>query len=300
MKALIAKIKKTAERRRQPLVTTGLLAMILMSYQNCQQQEFYAKDNFSELSGNDLGPSSEVSTVIDSPSTTSPTSLCEDGKNSADLICNPLGGGANPTQPVGSKNGLIANLFEGSSEWNSLDKYFIDGYKHPENIFFSNFNISTRNFDQGFDLSNGDFLKNKNGLKLTEWFGIEAKGYIVLPESEEDGYFHIMTLSDDGIEVSVDGKSILENKYIHSPTFNCATSMIRLKKGEEHDFRLRYFQGPRTQIALVTLIKRVTGTEFEAAAILKPACPKVESIEAAGQRGYEVIKPEWFTLPDEF
>lgn len=302
MKTALIKLKAVIYKKRQPLTTSILLILVVMSYQNCQQSEFYEKDELASLNDNNTvpdvgGPVEETGPVVVAPP--SNETIC-DKANPQELICNPLGDGpADPTTPIdpiknASELGLIANLYEGQNGWASLDRYFIEGYKHPTAIYFSNFNVTPRSFSQGFNFSENDFLKNKAGNRLIEWFAIEAKGQLALPESATEGYYHITTISDDGIEVKIDDKAIISHKGTHAPVIDCANALVKLTKDDAAEFQLRYFQGPRYQIALMTFIKKVEDpTTFNK----KEACGTKGNAESLKKLGYTVIAPQWFKLP---
>ncbi len=220
--------------------------------------------------------------------------LCHKGNKRKNFICNPLDGGVltEPTAPLFPKHrlGLIATLYEGKN-WYNLDDY-PRGFKQPSSVYFSNFNTPTQAFDDGFKTSDG-FLTNQNGEKLIEWFAIFSKGNITLPENKESGFYHIITLSDDGVRVTVNGKVILNNPSAHAPILDCATEVIKLSKGGEQPFALDYFQGPRYHIALMTFIKKVNGPTD----VKQPFCGRSSDVNAVLRAGYEVIDPSFFTLP---
>ncbi|MBC7711802.1 MAG: hypothetical protein H7177_00585, partial [Rhizobacter sp.] len=201
-----------------------LAVLLLLMFASCKQSEFYDKaqmlDGVGTPTGSDGGGTNTGGGDTGGPA------LCENGSTD-NLICNPLGGGdgSNPTNPGGdipavpvSKLGLIAHLYEGQNQWNNLDQYFTEGYQHEENMYFSNFDVPTRAFDEGFGYAADIFLRNRNGEKLIEWFAIKANGNMVLPESETTGLYQIVTISDDGIQVTIDGKTIISNKGVHAPT----------------------------------------------------------------------------------
>ncbi len=229
--------------------------------------------------------------------------LCANG-STQDLICNPLSVSSDDllkdndiASVAKSRLGLIAQLYEGEKDWLNLDQYLKEGYKHQEYIYFSNFNIPSRDFQQGFGFGESDYLKNRNGEKLIEWFAIQAKGNIILPENESDGFYHIVTISDDGINVKIDGKTFINNSKTHSPTIDCANSLIEFKSNQEKTFELTYFQGPRTRIALMTFIKKIEdSSKFKKSTI----CSSKKGPEMLMKEGYKVIGPAWFTLPDGF
>jgi hypothetical protein len=196
-----------------------------------------------------------------------------------------------------SRLGLIAQLYEGQAQWTNIDKYILEGSKHKENIFFSNFDIPARSFSEGFGIGNNDFLKNQNGDKLVEWFAILAKGNIVLPEKEIGGFYHVVSISDDGIRVIVDGQTIINKPGQQAPTIDCATKLIELNPLVEKSFELTYFQGPREQIALSTYIKKI---DNPAAFVKGTYCGTTKAASLLLADGYSIISPTWFTLPTGF
>ncbi|MBC7711940.1 MAG: hypothetical protein H7177_01275, partial [Rhizobacter sp.] len=178
--------------------------------------------------------------------------------------------------------------------WNNLDQYFTEGYQHEENMYFSNFDVPTRAFDEGFGYAADIFLRNRNGEKLIEWFAIKANGNMVLPDSETSGLYQIVTISDDGIQVTIDGKTIISNKGVHAPTVDCATELVQFNSKEEKSFELGYFQGPRVLISLQTFIKKIDN----AADFTKESfCSTGSGPDVLIQNGYKIISPAWFTLP---
>jgi hypothetical protein len=294
MKKQMQLVKNFLSRKKQPLITISLLSFVVVGYQNCQQnEEFYDIPSALAISAPAGNEPSEP--LIPSDPSEPDTNICENG-SSSDLICNPLGGGDQPTPGGGRRNGLIATLIEGKSGWGHLDKY-VDGYKHPEDLYFSNFNVPKRSFLDGFGYSDTDYLKNQNGAKLIEWFSIKARGYIGLPEDAEEGYYHIATITDDGIRINVDGKLILANANEHAPTLDCASELVHFTKGKELPFELSYFQGPRYEIALMTFIKKIDDpSTFKKSSF----CSSGQGPETLVNNGYKVISPDWFTLPDGY
>lgn len=301
MKTALLKLKAAIYKKRQPLTTSILLILVVISYQNCQQSEFYEKDELAKLDDRSTVPDI-AAPIKDEPVVEVPPkneTIC-DKANPQELICNPLGNGptdpSTPIDPIKNAHelGLIANLYEGQYGWGSLDRYFVEGYKHPTPIYFSNFNVTPRSFSEGFNFSDSEFLKNKAGNRLIEWFAIEAKGQLALPESAAEGYYHITTISDDGIEVKINNKAIISHKGTHAPAVDCANDLVKLTKDEAAEFQLRYFQGPRYQIALMTFIKKV---EDPSLFNKKEACLEKGNAESLKKLGYTVIAPQWFKLP---
>ncbi|MBC7428883.1 MAG: hypothetical protein H7336_09750 [Bacteriovorax sp.] len=275
-----------------------LAVVLLLMFASCKQSEFYDKSQMQE------GGSTPTSDGNGGGNAGGPA-LCENGSTDT-LICNPLGGGdgSNPTNPgddipavPANKLGLIAHLYEGQNQWNNLDQYFIDGYMHEEFMYFSNFDVPTRAFDEGFGYGQNVFLTNRNGEKLIEWFAIKANGNIMLPDSETSGSYHIVTISDDGIKVTIDGKTIISNTGVHAPTVDCAQELVQLNSKQEKTFELGYFQGPRVLISLQTFIKKIDDVE----AFKKESfCSTGSGPDVLIQNGYKIISSAWFTLPARY
>lgn len=273
MKNSLKKLLDTMSRRQLPILTTAGLVLLTVGFQNCQRSdEYFPKDELiSERN----------------------VRLCQDG-TSNNLICNPFGGpGTGDDDPSDNERaGLIGHLFEGEANWNHIGRYLDSGYQHPEAIYFSNFNVPKRSFSDGF-LMGSDFLKDRIGEKLIEWFALQVKGHLVLPSTKLEGSYHIATLSDDGIRVIVGGNALINNPGTHAVTLDCANATVDFRAEIEKDFELQYFQGPRHHIALMVFIKRIEspGT-FNTANCAAGNTP--EDLLAAG---YEVMSPAWFTLP---
>jgi hypothetical protein len=120
-------------------------------------------------------------------------------------------------------------------------------------ILMSEINVPARSFSAGFPGAPAD---------LFEWFqiavgplglqGLEAferslpRTKLFIPNT---GDYQFRTLSDDGVRIYIDGKLVVDDPTVHAPRTR-DSSTVRLEAGW-HDFALRYFQGPRYQIALV-------------------------------------------------
>ncbi len=70
----------------------------------------------------------------------------------------------------------------------------------------------------------------------TEHFGLVARAQVRIAES---GSYRLSVVSDDGVRVRIDGRTVLENWTWHAPTRDVST--IELAAGE-HEFELEYFQ----------------------------------------------------------
>jgi azurin len=73
---------------------------------------------------------------------------------------------------------------------------------------------------------------------MTNHFGVRYQGTLMV---EEPGQHEFSLASDDGSELSIDGKPVLKNDGIHAAG-EVKTRKLRLKKGP-HQIRLDYFEG---------------------------------------------------------
>ena len=69
---------------------------------------------------------------------------------------------------------------------------------------------------------------------------------------DRPGKYQFDLLSDDGAKVYIDSKLIVSDDSLHSP--QGSRGKVQLAAGA-HDIRISYFQGPRTEVALVLLVK---------------------------------------------
>lgn len=76
------------------------------------------------------------------------------------------------------------------------------------------------------------------GLDTSEWFGLDIRFTVNVPQ---DGPRDFVLLSDDGAILSVDDEDVINNDGLHNPEAVMGT--VNLARGQ-HNFRVRYFQGP--------------------------------------------------------
>jgi hypothetical protein len=105
-------------------------------------------------------------------------------------------------------------------------------------IYTSELNVPRHDFTMGFPGVTGRF----------EWFAIDYTGKFWV---EKPGKYLWALLSDDGSKLYIDGRTIIDNDGVHGP--KGIAGKARLKRGE-HSIRVSYFQGPRTQVALILAV----------------------------------------------
>ncbi len=109
-------------------------------------------------------------------------------------------------------------------------------------------NIEPQRFDKGFP-----GITNRY-----EWFAIDYKGKIYIPESKT---YTFSLLSDDGAKLIIDGKLVIDNDGVHPPEEK--RGKVYLKRGL-HTVEVQYFQGPRYYVALVlSVIKEGKKVPFD-------------------------------------
>jgi hypothetical protein len=167
------------------------------------------------------------------------------------------GAGANGD---GSGTGSRGKLFEECA--NAPDRPLVaDVYRLPQStnsvdamrqrtpimrVCLSQLDITPRPFRQGFPGLDG----------LIEWFGLDIRFTVNIPST---GRWDLKLVSDDGAILSIDGKDIINNDGVHRATARWAQVELA---GGVRNFRVRYFQGPREQIALMLVWRKEGDKEF--------------------------------------
>jgi len=107
-------------------------------------------------------------------------------------------------------------------------------------------NVPLQSFEQGFPGVTDRF----------EWFAIDYRGAFAVPAA---GTYRFRISSDDGSKLFIDGRQVIDNDGIHGES--AAEESVELSEGV-HAIEVQYFQGPRTEVALV-LEMAAPGGEYE-------------------------------------
>jgi PA14 domain len=126
--------------------------------------------------------------------------------------------------------GRIYNLRTGTKRLPNFRKM-----KAVGSIYTPSLNIPPQDFREGFP----------GVTKRTEWFAIDYKGRFWV---ETPGEYKFSLLADDGANLYIDERKVIDNDGNHAPRESAGT--IKLGHGA-HDIRVSYFQGPRYHVALV-------------------------------------------------
>lgn len=171
-------------------------------------------------------PTTMPGPVACDPFTTSPTNQC-DTTSTAGLI------------------GAVYYLPNGVGVQNYIDH----GEKLNLTVLLGNLNIAPRSWLDGFPDEGNQLLREADGSILNEYFALDLTGKIQLPSSMSEGMYQFGLLSDDGAILDIDGQTIVNDDGTHAAKWKCG-ALVGLKHNESHQIRVRYYQGPREQIAL--------------------------------------------------
>jgi hypothetical protein len=199
-----------------------------------------------------------------------------------------------------------------------VDDVLTKGKDAGVRLILNSLNVPTTAFTRGFvDSATNMPLKKADGSTLIEWFGIDMHSNLLLAKSDAAGYYQFALLSDDGSILSIDtdgpngGTVVVNNDNNHATKLGCATSTVLMKKNEARSIRVKYFQGPRTHIALMLLWRKVdvanaaldpscglSGPQLYFDSTVVPSAPKPAFTDLIN-RGWKVVPSKNFILPAE-
>ncbi|NBX17620.1 MAG: hypothetical protein EBR09_09665 [Proteobacteria bacterium] len=133
-----------------------------------------------------------------------------------------------------SSQPITAKVYQLPNGTNSIGSATLNDSNFKTKICMTKFDVPTREFTAGFP-----------GVpNLFEWFGLDARATLVAPLT---GAYKFKIHSDDGAILFIDNQKIIEHDGQHPPSAKEGT--VTLTAGS-HTFRILYFQGPATFIAL--------------------------------------------------
>lgn len=230
------------------------------------------------------------------------------------VVCDPFGGGGN-TSP---KQGIKAELFYRSANqpryYKAID-YVAHTTKSPQTLFFSELYVPTRAFELGFSTQTSEALKDDQGKKLIEYFGLQMNTTIQLSPDDQEGLYEFAMLSDDGstmrIKEGSNWSEVINNDGDHPTRLGCSTKVIEMKRDTKLETEIMYYQGPRYHISNVLLWRKLGANET---AGQEKRCGKEgnefwfhsnsgsrphEQFEKLQERGWKVVNAKNFYLPNE-
>ena len=179
--------------------------------------------------------------------------------NTVEIICNPF----KNSQCSTSSNGLAGYIYylnSSQTKYNKkLDGYLKHGTRIPTLIHLNQVNTPFLYFEDGFQTNDGTLIKDLNGDTLYEWFSLRVSGFIMPNNGSKSKSYEFAMVSDDGMRVILDGKTILQDDSLHSPRWRCTSQPYVFAPSENKSIEIHYFQGPRFHLAMA-LLYRVAGT----------------------------------------
>ena len=163
-------------------------------------------------------------------------------------------------------------------------------------------------FTEGFKISENQVLKDQSGKMLIEAFALDLIGDLQLPKSKQPGVYEIALISDDGslLDIDLDDNGaytrLIDNDGYHSASIKCGSLFVDFSNGYKYPIRLRYYQGPRTAIALTLMMRRVDNAKTKTPGFVDSSCYSgFESDDFAtelGIKGWFIPGAEAFALPE--
>lgn len=191
-------------------------------------------------------------------------------------VCDPF---SENNEVVTEKNGIEGKLYYFDSQPPTKNtSYFLQYGTYVENliVYLSQINVPTRHFSQGFTTDTGATLSNLAGDTLIEWFALNLTGRIGLTSADAPGAYQFAAISDDGILFKLTKNGTLEpyinDDNVHPTLMSCSVEPVMFDATTKIPFELNYFQGPRTEIALMLLWRPYPAAG--GAPIIDPECGK--------------------------
>jgi len=179
-------------------------------------------------------------------------------------VCDPFDGG-NSTQVM--TQGVLGSLFYKTDVmpiFHKVDDYITFAKKSDKSLFFSDINVPTRMFSEGFSTQTTGVLKDDSGNKLIEYFGIKFETSLQLSENDEEGSYELALLSDDGTRLKIKDpvddtwSEIVNNDGDHPTRMGCASRTLQMTRRTSLPMELIYYQGPRHHISNVLIWRKVS------------------------------------------
>jgi len=124
-------------------------------------------------------------------------------------------------------------------ERDTLSALAVENCKAVTNFRTDAIDVPPRRFTEGFP----------GYRRRAEFFGVDYHGRFKVRAA---GYYTFRLLSDDGSLLYIDGEQIIDNDGQHPPRE--AKMSLPLSKGD-HQFRLLYYQGPGSKLAIQLFVK---------------------------------------------
>lgn len=248
------------------------LGLMIFGFQNCSSEVQFSSGILNQNSANFNGDLGNLSPAEDNSPTIPSEGSAPGGTPPpiAEIICDPLDPMPNDlcqpmppsTDPNQSFPGLIGSLYFlsptahaslfGEDLKNALLNDYVEfGIKTPFTVVMSQINVTPRPWEDSFISNQGNVVLDDQGNPLLEWFSLRLSGNIQLPQ----GSYQFAMISDDGMQVEIDGNQILNHDGTHAPKLDCASSTVTFNGNESKPIKVAYYQGPRYEIAMQLLVR---------------------------------------------
>lgn len=226
-------------------------------------------------------------------------------------VCDPLDGDDNPGAARGGLQGQLYYLTPDMPRFTTVEDY-VHAIDTGTTVFLNDVNVPTRMFDRGFPTADGSLLRVGNDT-LVEWFELFLETQIKLDAGDLPGRYQLAMIADDGavFEIMQNGNFVrhVDDDGTHSSRLACASSTLTFDSTTRIPARVKYYQGPRTEIALMLLWRPVTDDGITAEPLCgatgqnlyfeyhnNPSTPQQAYLDLLS-RGWAPLKPGNFELP---
>ncbi|MBO9667477.1 MAG: hypothetical protein J7501_11780 [Bdellovibrio sp.] len=186
------------------------------------------------------------------------------------IVCDPFS-----SSGAACRQGWKGNIYYypgTSTGWTTLAPYFTGGTDAGVILYMSSLFVPTRTFSNGFPTTDGELVKKKaadGGANLVEWFALRLNTILKLSSTDTAGYYQFALISDDGSKLYIANNrtaayaTVIDNDNNHPTTMKCATTAIYMDANSRMPAKLEYFQGPRVNIALTLVYRKVASASPE-------------------------------------
>jgi hypothetical protein len=235
------------------------------------------------------------------------TGDCTARKPPENVVLNPFKNAERTNNPG---NGLRAELYYAGRNLYSLnpDRYLELGTKYDGTLFLDSLSAYPQAFNSGFlTSSDGKPLADTNGQPILEWFGMKIEGKLTLRPEDEEGFYQFAIIVDDGAifqDLSEPGMDTTIVDTRDGGMLHCSLFSLKMTRDKKLPIRVKYFQGPRYEVALVLLWRKVEPGQLVDRTFCGPtghAVPRREKdpgfYEKLESLGWHVLSPANFLLP---
>ena len=235
---------KSIQSKHYVISSIGLcLVGLVVFFQNCSGPNLA----FKEVSVESVGLGTDPVPNTPAPEPQVPTIPVP-------VVCDPLAATQNScVTQVEEKKGLLGNIYSYPNGV-GVQSYIDRGQKLEVLVQMSHLDIPLRSWTEGFSGPNGP-LKDEQGEVLNEFFALDLNGFLTLKAPMTSGEYQFALASDDGSILDLNHQMIIDNDGTHSVRWRCSSSPIQLQENQSMAMRVRYYQGPRTEIALQVMMR---------------------------------------------